>query len=138
MCAVAMLADVVEDVEVRTGRRSEGLLFAAENLVKKMVGGMGVFGAGVMLSLVAFPKGAARDAVPEATLASLALHYVPAVAVLYAAAIAAVSLFQITRAKHEANLEILRARQADASCGPAPATNASPAPALPGGSPAKA
>jgi glycoside/pentoside/hexuronide:cation symporter, GPH family len=139
MCTVAMLADVVEDVEVRTGRRSEGLLFAAENLVKKMVGGMGVFSAGLMLSLVAFPKGAARDAVPETTLAALAIHYVPAVIVLYIAAIAAISLFRITRETHFANLETLRARRGDEPPEAAAAPEAaSPGPVLPGGSPAKA
>ena len=39
----SMLADVVEDSELTTGRRSEGLLFAANSLVQKAVSGVGIF-----------------------------------------------------------------------------------------------
>jgi len=128
VCTVAMMADVVEDAEVKTGRRSEGLLFAAENLFKKMVGGLGVFSAGMILTLVAFPKGAERDAVPHEVLTHLALLYLPAVALLHMGAIASLSLFRISRATHEANLRILAARS---SAEPAPRPEQAKAPGLP-------
>jgi hypothetical protein len=60
-----------------------------------MVGGLGVFSARLMLSLGAFPKGAERNTVHEATLTQLALNYVPTVIILHIAAIAALSLFRM-------------------------------------------
>ncbi|MGH7819718.1 MAG: MFS transporter, partial [Candidatus Binatia bacterium] len=39
----SMIADVVEDSETVTGRRSEGVFFAASSFVAKSVSGVGVF-----------------------------------------------------------------------------------------------
>jgi GPH family glycoside/pentoside/hexuronide:cation symporter len=39
----AMIADVVEDSELKTGRRSEGLFFSAASLIAKAVSGVGIF-----------------------------------------------------------------------------------------------
>lgn len=54
----AMLADVVEDVEVQSGRRAEGLLFSADAFFSKAVSGLGVLIAGAVLALVRFPQDA--------------------------------------------------------------------------------
>ena len=51
----AMIADVVEDSEVSTGRRSEGLFFAANSLAQKAVNGLGVIVAGQLLAVRAVP-----------------------------------------------------------------------------------
>jgi len=45
-----MMADVVEDVAVATGQRSEGLLYAAVGLIAKCVTGAGTFLAGLILT----------------------------------------------------------------------------------------
>ena len=37
----SMVADIVEDSEIKTGRRSEGLFFAARSLVGKAATGLG-------------------------------------------------------------------------------------------------
>jgi Na+/melibiose symporter-like transporter len=50
----SMMNDVVEDVEVKTGRRSEGLLLAADSFFKKLVSSVGVFVSGVMLTVIGF------------------------------------------------------------------------------------
>lgn len=108
---LSMVADVVEDVEVRTGQRSEGLLLSADSLFKKLVSGVGIFIAGAMLSAVSFPEGARRGEVDPEILRDLALTYLPVVASLYAAAILSMFAFNIDRARHEANLRILAARR---------------------------
>jgi len=46
----AMIADVVEDSEIRTGRRSEGIFFAANSFAQKAVNGLGVVVAGQILA----------------------------------------------------------------------------------------
>ncbi|HEY1751074.1 MAG TPA: MFS transporter [Caulobacteraceae bacterium] len=103
----SMLADVVEDAEVKTGRRSEGLLMSAENMFWKMVSGVGVFISGLMLAIVAFPTHAARGAVPAGVLHNMGLIYVPAMMGIYLLTIACMWFYNIDRASHEANLAAL-------------------------------
>ncbi|MFN3521663.1 MAG: MFS transporter [Phenylobacterium sp.] len=125
---LSMVADVVEDAEVKTGRRSEGLLLSADNLFKKMVSGVGVFIAGAILKAVHFPTNAERGAVDPEILRNLALTYLPMAAILYGAAILTIFAFNIDRAKHEENLRILAARRAqDAASDGAQAPAAAPA-----------
>lgn len=108
---LSMVADVVEDAEVKTGRRSEGLLLSADNLFKKMVSGVGIFIAGALLKAVHFPTEAQRGAVDPEILRNLALLYLPMAAGLYGAAILCIFAFNIDRAKHEENLRILAERR---------------------------
>jgi GPH family glycoside/pentoside/hexuronide:cation symporter len=54
----SMIADVVEDSEVTTGRRSEGLFFAANSFIQKSVSGVGIFASTLLLSAIGFPRGA--------------------------------------------------------------------------------
>jgi len=104
----AMVADVVEDAEVKTGRRSEGLLLSADNLFKKIVSGVGVFIAGAVLAMVEFPEGARRGEVSPEILQNMGLIYLPVVTFLYGMGIVCLSLFNIDKAKHEENLRKLQ------------------------------
>jgi GPH family glycoside/pentoside/hexuronide:cation symporter len=104
---VSMTADVIEDAEVKTGRRSEGLLMSADNLFKKMVSGVGVFISGAVLAFVQFPEGARRGQVDPEIIHNLGLIYLPTVFVLYGLGIVALSAFNIDKAKHEDNLRRL-------------------------------
>jgi GPH family glycoside/pentoside/hexuronide:cation symporter len=103
----SMLADVVEDNEVGTGRRSEGVFFAAYAFVEKAVSGIGIFASTVLLRLIGFPHGAQPGAVDSAVVRNLGLAYTPTIMVLYAVAIACLSTYRISRATHEANLQRL-------------------------------
>ncbi|MBP7648550.1 MAG: MFS transporter [Phenylobacterium sp.] len=73
----SMIADVVEDAAVKTGVRSEGLLLAANGLLPKFTGGIGVFLSGVLLTLVAFPTHAAAGSVDPEIMRRLALIFLP-------------------------------------------------------------
>src|SRR5262249_51344080 len=72
----SMMADVVEDIAVTTGQRSEGLLFAANGLLAKCISGIGTFLSGVLLALVHFPQGATQGHVDPLILRHLVLIYV--------------------------------------------------------------
>src|SRR5581483_4019266 len=50
----SMIADVVEDSAVKTGVRSEGLLFAANGLLPKVTTGFGVLAGNLLLEIVHF------------------------------------------------------------------------------------
>jgi Na+/melibiose symporter-like transporter len=103
----SMLADVVEDSELRTGRRSEGLFFAARSLVSKSVSGMGAMVAGFLLALVHFPAKADPATLDPSIPKHLALVYFPTVFGLYAVALVCISFYKIDRATHEENLRKL-------------------------------
>jgi len=106
--AGSMIADVVEDSQLRTGRRSEGLFFAANSFMQKAVSGLGIFAAGAMLSLVHFPANAGRGAPVDPTvIRNLALVYLPTVVGLFGVAILWLLGYRITRKTHEATLEQL-------------------------------
>ncbi|MGH7815737.1 MAG: MFS transporter [Candidatus Binataceae bacterium] len=106
--AASMMSDIVEDVAVKTGQRSEGLLFAANGLVLKSVSGIGTFLSGLLLEAVAFPQGAKPGLVDPLVLRHLALLFVPVTAGCAALAIVALTFYRIDRKTHLHNLEKLR------------------------------
>jgi len=116
----SMLADVVEDSEVATGRRSEGLVFSANLFIQKCVSGIGVFGSGLVLSAVRFPEGVQPGAVDPMVLRNLAIVFVTVQAAFYLTAMAMIGGYRITREKHAANVALLAERRA-ASAGEDPA-----------------
>jgi glycoside/pentoside/hexuronide:cation symporter, GPH family len=105
----SMIADVVEDNEVKTGRRSEGLLFSADNFFKKLVSGAGVLMSGFILTIVAFPRQARPGSVDPEILHNMSLLYVPVSVGLFVTAMVTLSLYSIDKAAHEENLRKLRA-----------------------------
>lgn len=115
---ISMIADVVEDSELKTGRRSEGLFFAGSSLIQKAVTGLGVFASGIVLWLAGFPSHAVPGHVDPEIVRRFALIYVPAVVVLYAISLAIVSFFPITREAHNENLRRLAEETALAGSAP--------------------
>lgn len=100
----SMMADVVEDSEVKTGRRSEGVFFAGSFFVQKCTSGIGILSAGTILAIAGFPKKAVPGLVPVATIDRLTIIYS---LVYLAIAIAAALMFMrfpFGRAEHEARL----------------------------------
>jgi Na+/melibiose symporter-like transporter len=115
----SMLADVVEESELKTGRRSEGVFFAANAFVQKSVSGIGIFSSTVLLNLIGFPRHAQPGAVDPTVVRNLGLAYVPAIVLLYLVAIGCLFTYRISRATHEANLQRL-GRGAAAAAPPPP------------------
>lgn len=107
----SMMADLVEDSEIRTARRSEGVLFAAATFARKAVQGFGVLAASAVLAMVQFPKGVAPGQVPDETVFRLGLYYAPTLFAIWMAMIASLRLYRIDRDKHEDNLRTLAERE---------------------------
>jgi len=105
--ASSMIADCVEDSELRTGRRSEGLFFSASSLMQKAIGGIGVMASGIILAYIAFPEKAKPGMVDQSVLNNLVLTAVPTSGVLYAIGTVCLLLYGIDRSRHEANLREL-------------------------------
>ncbi|HEY8698332.1 MAG TPA: MFS transporter [Rhizomicrobium sp.] len=106
---VAMIADVVEDSELKTGRRSEGLFFAGNSLLQKAVTGLGVFASGMLLWATHFPTTAVPGNVDPAIVHHFAVVYLVVVVALYAIGIFIIGFFPITRETHRTNLNRLAA-----------------------------
>lgn len=106
----AMLADLVEQAELKTTRRSEGMFFAAATFIRKSVQGLGVIAASFVLTLAAFPAGARPDQVSAANLWQLGVIYVPSILTLWLLMIAVISTYKLSRADHEENLRQLAAK----------------------------
>jgi Na+/melibiose symporter-like transporter len=103
----SMLADVVEDNELRTKRRSEGLFFAAQSFVAKAISGTGAFIAGLMLAFVHFPQRANPATLDPQIVRHLAYVYVPVIALLFTAGMLLMSRYRITRESHAESLRKL-------------------------------
>ena len=103
----SMLADVVEDAAVKTGVRSEGLLLAANGLLPKISGGVGIFLAGLVLTTVHFPSGAAQGTVDADVMRHLSLLYLPFATGMKALSVMVLLFYQIDQKTHEANLTTL-------------------------------
>jgi Na+/melibiose symporter-like transporter len=110
----AMIADVVEDSELKTGRRSEGLFFAGNSFLAKAVTGLGLFASGVLLWAAGFPTGAIPGKVDPAIVHHFALVYLITITVVYGLGIIVLSMFPITRESHQENLRTLAAEMAQA------------------------
>lgn len=110
----AMIADLVDQSELRTGRRSEGVFFAAITFVRKSVLGLGLIAASFILTSSGFPEGAKAGEVPADTLWRLGAYYVPTILALWMAMIAVLSTYKLGREDHERNLSALAAVRAAA------------------------
>jgi GPH family glycoside/pentoside/hexuronide:cation symporter len=103
----SMVADIVEDSEVSTGRRSEGVFVAANSFVAKAVSGIGIFASSLLLGAIGFPRDARPGQVDAAVVQRLGLVYAPAIVILYLIALAFLATYRISRDVHEANLRKL-------------------------------
>ena len=111
--AASMIADCVEDSEIRTGRRSEGLFFSANSLMQKAIGGLGVLTSGLILDYIAFPARAVPGQVEQVILNDLVFKYVPISGALYLIGSICLYFYRIDRKKHEANLQKLQTENND-------------------------
>jgi Na+/melibiose symporter-like transporter len=111
----AMIADVVEEQELKTGHRSEGLFYSAHSFLQKCVSGLGVFLAGLMITAVGLPERANPATLDPSIPRNLILLYVPIFAVATALAAMMLRSYRIDRTSHEATLARLAAMKAPAA-----------------------
>ena len=100
----SMINDIVEEVQVKTGRRSEGLLVAADGLLNKVVSAFAAFLPGLLLVLVGLPPKANPATLDPAIMRHLAWIYVPFTAGLSSLSIFCWRFYRIDAAAHARNL----------------------------------
>lgn len=107
MLAAAMIADIVEESELDTGRRSEGIFFAGISFIRKLAQGAGIFVATLVLSVAAIQKGAAPEDVSEQSLRLLGWGYALTLLTVWMLMIVCISFYRISKESHEKNLSEL-------------------------------
>ena len=115
----SMLADIVDEHELRTGKRQEGLFLSVLSFIGTATAGLGGLLAGIALDLIAFPKGAAIGTVPAATIFKLGFVFGPGLMGLHLLSLFFVSRYRITRAQHQHIRSQLAHRQANQPSGAA-------------------
>jgi GPH family glycoside/pentoside/hexuronide:cation symporter len=101
----SMMADVVEESEMRTGRRSEGVFFAGAFFIQKCTSGVGIFLASIILTVANFPAKAVPGTVPLPTIDRLTIVFCLTYIVLGVTGAWLYSRFPFGRNEHEARLE---------------------------------
>jgi Na+/melibiose symporter-like transporter len=105
---LSMITDVVEDAELKTGRRSEGLFSASISFVAKASGGFGVLIAGLLIDFVHFPAHASVATLDPSIPRNLAIYYMPVQFTLYLVGTIVLSFYRIDKQTHESNLAKLK------------------------------
>lgn len=108
----SMIADIVEEVQVKTGKRSEGLLFAADTFLQKLISGFASILPGIFLELVAFPAKADPKTLDPQIMHNLIWILMPLTFTLGIAATLVLLFYRIDKGAHEMNLAKLAAQTA--------------------------
>ena len=114
----SMVADIVDENELKTGKRQEGIFFGAVSFSSKATSGLGNIVAGVGLDLIAWPRGidiqTAAD-VPAQTIVNLGVLYGPVVAGFAVVSVWCYTHHKLDRKGHAEIVVALEARHAAAA-----------------------
>jgi Na+/melibiose symporter-like transporter len=117
----SMVADIVDEHELKTGRRQEGIFFASVSFSGKFTTGIGNVVGGIALDLISWPRGVAIQTaadVPPETIAWLGLVYGPIVAGFGVVSVWCYTKHHLNRERHQQIVRELTARR-EARAGPA-------------------
>ncbi len=105
--AASMMADLSEQLELQSQRRSEGLLFSSITFVRKSVGSLGILIGSSILFLAGIPAGVEGDAIEPASTQKMGAIYLPIMFILWSAMIFVVSHYRVSRDDHLAAISQL-------------------------------
>ena len=98
----SMLADIADLHASNTGKRQEGLFFAANSFAQKATFGIGTLFAGIGLDLIAFPKQVDVSMVSDQTIFNLGLIAGPLPFAIYLIAAYIATKYDLNKTRHAA------------------------------------
>ncbi len=110
----SMVADIVDEHELLTGKRQEGIFFASVSFSGKFTSGIGNVVGGIALDLIGWPRGTAIQTaadVPAETVAWLGLIYGPIVAGFAVVSVWCYSKHRLDQQRHAEIVRELEARR---------------------------
>ena len=96
----SMMADVVDEFELKTEKREEGMFFSSMSFAYKCTVGLGYFIAGILLEIIAFPKQVSVADVSEEALEGLGFIGGPVLMSIYLLAIVFLVAYPINRKRY--------------------------------------
>lgn len=108
----SLLADILDENELATGRRQEGVFFAAGAFVQKATSGFGALAAGIVIDIAGIQPGTQPGDVPAQSLNLLGLFMLGIIAVLGLVAFAFARKIRLSREDHQRLQAELAARAA--------------------------
>ena len=106
----SMLSDTIDEHQLNTGKREEGLFFAARSFATKASYGLGSFVAGIGLDVIRFPQSATPESVPPEAVLNLAILSGPVMLILFLATVLISSRYPMTEQRHREILEGIAAK----------------------------
>lgn len=97
----SMMADVVDEFDLQSGQRQEGLFFSTMSFAFKMTTGLGSFIAGILLTIIAFPKQAGIGDVSPEAIQGLGLVGGPILMLCYLASLVFLVFYPITKNRYQ-------------------------------------
>lgn len=113
MLAAAMVTDIVEESELKTGRRSEGTFFAGITFIRKLSQGIGVMTASFILAFATIAPGIRPEDASADSVAKLGLGYAATLLTVWMLMLLAISFYRISREDHANNLAALAGKAVD-------------------------
>jgi Na+/melibiose symporter-like transporter len=104
----SMLSDTIDQHELDTGRREEGLFFSASSFAQKASFGLGALVAGIGLDVIRFPKGADVGDVPMEILTDFAIFAGPLMMILLVSSTLIIRTYPIDQQEHTRILQEIR------------------------------
>jgi GPH family glycoside/pentoside/hexuronide:cation symporter len=96
----SMMADVVDEFELKTNNRNEGLFFSSMSFAYKCTVGLGYFIAGVLLEIIAFPKQVGIEDIPTKAIEGLGFIGGPVLMSTYLLAIIFLIAYPINKKRY--------------------------------------
>jgi Na+/melibiose symporter-like transporter len=106
----SMIQDAVDENELETGQRQEGVFVSAIAFTGKAISGLGNLLGGIALQLIDFPVRAAPGTVPQDKVNLLGWAVGPGLMLLYILAFVFLRRYRITRERHGEILDALERR----------------------------
>ena len=100
----SMVSDIVEDVQAKTGERSEGLLMTADSLPNRVINSLSVALPGMMLAWVAFPAKGKPGPETMELMSRVGWIYLPSFVIISILSIGIWMFYRIDQQTHERNL----------------------------------
>lgn len=97
----SMMAEVVDEYELQSGIRQEGLFFAFMSFAFKCSTGLGQFFAGIIIGLIAFPTKADISDVPQKAIDNLGIVGGPVLLTVYLLSLVFIVAYPITKSRYE-------------------------------------
>jgi glycoside/pentoside/hexuronide:cation symporter, GPH family len=113
----SMFADIADELELATGERKEGIIYAARAFAGKAASSIGIIVGGFVLDAIAFPKAAQPGTVDPDVIFRLGVAQGPGTSIFVMASLVLYTRYRLTKEAHADISSKLRARTQAAEAG---------------------